>query len=225
MKLAERTFNRKDYQITSRFGYRAPIKTSAGVTSSFHSGVDYGTHGQKWEQYALEDGTCYAAGTLSDGCKFCKIRYPRINLDLEYFHLDKVNVVAGQKVTHNTCIGTTGMSGKATGVHLHLGVSYIGKTQRFDAESVNYTPPTSAPATTTSKPKSLMKGDKYTLNKVPIYTSSTAVKASGTKSGVVYLYDGVVTKGRTRVTISRDYCGLRPIGKYVTGWVDVAALK
>ena len=48
MKLAERIFRRNDYYITSKFGKRNVITTSAGTTNAFHGGVDYGTKNEKW---------------------------------------------------------------------------------------------------------------------------------------------------------------------------------
>ena len=56
IKLASKIFKRDDWYVTSQFGYREPIKTKKGVTTSFHNGCDYGTNGEKLAQYALENG-------------------------------------------------------------------------------------------------------------------------------------------------------------------------
>ncbi len=43
-----------------------------------------------------------------------------------YFHLSKVNVVEGQKVAKGEVLGLVGMTGRATGPHLHWGVRLGG---------------------------------------------------------------------------------------------------
>ena len=141
MKLAERIFRRKDYYITSNFGKRDVISTSAGNTSSFHNGTDYGTHGEKWPQYALEDGKVISCGTdsaLYGYAKFVWVEYPRLGIKLLHYHLDDINVKKGQKVTDRTILGCTGKSGKATGIHLHLGMKYLDKNEYVDPELYNY---------------------------------------------------------------------------------------
>lgn len=56
-----------------------------------------------------------------------------------------------------------------------------------------------------------------------LFSSDTATKAAGTlPAGTYYIYDGKQCKlGRYRVTTRKDYCGKRPAGKYVTGYVSV----
>ena len=125
MKLATRIFKREDWYVTSKFGYRDAIKTSAGTTNTFHSGCDYGTNGSKWKQYALEDGNVLSCGTASDGAKYVWVEYPRLNIKLLHYHLDTILVKKGQKVNSDTVLGTTGKTGKSTGIHLHLGMKYL----------------------------------------------------------------------------------------------------
>jgi len=125
MKLATRIFNRSDWYVTSEFGPR--INPATGK-KGYHYGTDYGTHVQPWKQYALEDGVVVAVRTGKkdkDGSgygNYVKIKYPRLGIRVLHAHLKKVNVKLNQKVTHSTCIGTTGKTGTATGVHLHLGL-------------------------------------------------------------------------------------------------------
>lgn len=145
MKLATRIFNRKrcesasgnpdDYYLTSPFGERIDPITGK---KTYHNGCDYGTHGNKWSQYALEDG--YVENVFVDqyGAKDIWIRYDRLGYRCLHGHLDSFNVKKGQNVTHETILGYTGKSGKATGVHLHLGVKYIGKDNWVDPESIDY---------------------------------------------------------------------------------------
>ena len=59
--------------------------------------------------------------------------------------------------------------------------------------------------------------------KTQLFANDTATKAAGTlPAGTYYIYDGKQCKlGRYRVTTRKDYCGKRPAGKYVTGYVSV----
>lgn len=152
MKLATRIFNRErgdgaeQYYITSPFGKRVDPITGK---ITYHNGCDYGTHGNKWPQYALEDG--YVENVFVDqyGAKDIWVRYDRLGYRCLHGHLDSFNVSTGQRVDHSTILGYTGMSGKATGIHLHLGVKYIGGNEWVDPESIDYqdtpTPPTPYP--------------------------------------------------------------------------------
>lgn len=127
-------FNGEKHYITSKFGKRASFKTDAGVTSSFHSGTDYGTNGKKLAQYAIEDGSIISCGKASDGAKFVWVQYPRLNVKMLHYHLDSIKVKSGQKVTKNTLLGYTGKTGKATGVHLHLGIKRLSGGDYIDPE-------------------------------------------------------------------------------------------
>ena len=157
MKLATRIFNRErcadasgdpnDYYLTSPFGKR--IDPITGKVISFHNGCDYGTHGNKWAQYALEDGIVDNVFVDEYGAKDIWVRYPRLGYRCLHGHLDSFAVKKGQSVNHNTILGYTGMSGKATGIHLHLGVKYNNGNEWIDPESIDYqdtpTPPTPYP--------------------------------------------------------------------------------
>ena len=96
MKLAERIFRRTDYYVTSPYGKRNVITTSAGATNSFHGGTDYGTKNEKWVQYALEDGEVISCGTDSKAngyAKFVWVKYPRLGIKLLHYHLDAIKVI------------------------------------------------------------------------------------------------------------------------------------
>ncbi len=124
-------FNNQKHYITSPYGKRNIISTSAGSTSSFHSGTDYGTNSRKLPQYAIENGTVISCGTASDGAKYVWVSYPRIGKKFLHYHLDSIAVKNGQTVKKGTKLGTTGMTGKATGIHLHLGVKDL-KTDLYE---------------------------------------------------------------------------------------------
>lgn len=58
------------------------------------------------------------------------------DLAFRYFHLSKINVKVGQKITKDTRIGLYGNTGASAGAHLHLEVD-------TDVKYPNYTPQTS----------------------------------------------------------------------------------
>lgn len=122
MKLADRIFKRNDWYVTSNYGNRKNIITKKGKTNNFHFGCDYGTNREKWPQYALEEGVIISCGIASDGAKFVWVNYPRINKKLLHYHLDSICVKTGESVDENKVLGYTGKTGKATGIHLHLGM-------------------------------------------------------------------------------------------------------
>lgn len=133
-KITNIIFNGKDHYITSPYGNRKALTTSAGTTAAFHSGTDYGTNGKKLAQYAIENGTVIDCGTASDGAKYVWVKYPRINKKLLHYHLDKISVKNGQSVKKGTLLGYTGKTGKATGIHLHLGVKDLTTNAYEDPE-------------------------------------------------------------------------------------------
>lgn len=63
-------------------------------------------------------------------------------------------------------------------------------------------------------------GAAVTLNATALYVSSTATSRAGTKSGTYYLYDGILIRGRYRITNIPSRVGKTPVGQNVTGWVD-----
>lgn len=140
-KITNLIFNGAEHYITSGFGSRNPIKTNAGTSSNVHNGTDYGTHGKKIPQYAIEDGYVYSVGTDSAGAKYVTIIYPRINKRFLHWHLDSINVSKNQNVKRGTLIGNTGATGMATGVHLHLGIIDLSTNCYIDPEKYNYTEP------------------------------------------------------------------------------------
>ena len=120
--ISKKIFNGAQHYITSPYGKRNTISTSAGNTASFHYGTDYGTNGKKIAQYAIEDGYVFAAQRAKDSALYVWVIYPRIEKAFLHYHLDSYKVRAGQSVKSGTLLGYTGKTGKATGVHLHLGI-------------------------------------------------------------------------------------------------------
>lgn len=181
----------KNHYITSPYGARNTINTSAGKTSSFHNGTDYGTNGKKLPQYAIEDGYVFAAQTASDGAKYVWVIYPRVKLAMLHYHLDTISVTAKQKVKKGTKLGTTGKTGKATGIHLHLGIRPLDNltTSRInsmtwdalrscsyvDPEKVKYSEP-APPVTKNTATNSSKYFPKYTGKSISVVDALKSLK-------------------------------------------------
>jgi murein DD-endopeptidase MepM/ murein hydrolase activator NlpD len=106
-KISNLIFKGKPHYITQGF-------------SNHHNGTDYGTYRKKIPQYAIENGVIRYVGVDKYGSKYVMINYPRINKTFLHGHFAKIFVRTGQSVDSNTVLGLTGMTGKATGIHLHL---------------------------------------------------------------------------------------------------------
>ena len=76
-------------------------------------------------------------------------------------------------------------------------------------------------ALTESKPKTYKKGDKVVLTREKLYNSFTAKTTKHTASGTYYIYDGVKSNGRYRITNKAKNCGKKPMWLYVTGFVEI----
>jgi len=136
-KLSNDIFKGADHYITSPFGRRGSFSTSKGNTGSFHSGVDYGTNCKKIPQYAVADGyiqSCGADSAAYGGALYVWVVYPDLGVRMLHYHLDSIAVKSGQKVKKGTKLGCTGMSGRATGIHLHLGLKKLSGGDYIDPE-------------------------------------------------------------------------------------------
>ena len=136
-KLSNDIFKNADHYITSPFGRRGSFSTSKGNTGSFHSGVDYGTNCKKIPQYAVADGyiqSCGADSAAYGGALYVWVVYPDLGVRMLHYHLDSIAVKSGQKVKKGTKLGCTGMSGRATGIHLHLGLKKLSGGDYIDPE-------------------------------------------------------------------------------------------
>src|SRR5574344_2173184 len=106
-KISDLIFKNKPNYITQNF-------------SEKHNGTDYGTYRKKIPQYAIEEGTITFVGTDKYGSKYVMINYPRINKTFLHGHFDQIYVKRNDQVNSDTCLGLTGQTGNATGIHLHL---------------------------------------------------------------------------------------------------------
>lgn len=152
-----------------------------------------------------------------------------------YAHLAKVNVAKGQKLKCGDIIGIMGNSGNSFGAHLHLEARTGKKTSTrispsqicsientkgiyCETDSVNIT-------TDTSKINAISKGMLIELDSIDLYVSATASNAACKKSGTFYIYDARVVNGRIRITCDKSYVGRKPVGRFVTGWVNTADIS
>ena len=135
-ELSNLIFHNKKHVLTSPYGPRKSMNTAAGKTSGFHNGVDYGTYGLKLAQYAVTDGVVLSCGTdwAYGGAKYVWVSYPDLGVKMLHYHLDSIAVKKGQAVNKNTVIGYTGKTGRATGIHLHLGLKKINGGDYIDPE-------------------------------------------------------------------------------------------
>ena len=63
-------------------------------------------------------------------------------------------------------------------------------------------------------------GDTVKLSKDKLYVSSKG-KTAFTRTGTFYLYDGEKVNGRYRVTNKKGNVGKKPVGLYVSGWIEL----
>ena len=119
------------WTLTSPFGYRGTIMTSAGPTNPYHNGIDL-AHPQGTPIGANNSGIVSAVGTANDGANYVIINsgdgYEQI-----YWHLmQPSHLKRGQKVGAGALIGFMGMTGHATGPHLHFGLRHAGTSNYID---------------------------------------------------------------------------------------------
>ena len=122
--------------LTQHFGYTS-FAAVGGYNGRGHNGTDFraevGT-----PVFASDSGIVTAAGDTDSACrrasygKWILIRHPN-NLSTLYAHLSATGVSAGQEVARGERIGYSGMSGYATGPHLHFSVF---ATQAVRVESI-----------------------------------------------------------------------------------------
>ena len=135
-ELSNLIFHNKKNYISSPYGKREAMNTSKGKTSDFHDGVDYATYGVKLAQYPVADGVVLSCGTdwAYGGAKYVWVKYENLGVKMLHYHLDSIAVKKGQAVSKNTVLGYTGKTGKATGIHLHLGLKLLSGGGYIDPE-------------------------------------------------------------------------------------------
>ena len=135
-ELSNLIFHEKNHYLSSPYGPRKSMNTSKGKTSSFHDGVDYATYNVKLAQYPVTDGVVLSCGTdwAFGGAKYVWVKYDSLGVKMLHYHLDSISVKKGQAVNKNTVLGYTGKTGRATGIHLHLGLKKLSGGGYIDPE-------------------------------------------------------------------------------------------
>ncbi len=91
-----------------------------------HRGVDYAAPAGT-PVMAAADGTVTFAGANGNYGRFVRIRHGSGEFVTEYAHLSRILVGVGQRVRQEDVIGRVGMTGLATGPHLHYQLMQDGR--------------------------------------------------------------------------------------------------
>lgn len=122
-----------------RFFLKSPLKFEPRITSRFsssrkhpilgyaraHNGVDYYAPAGA-PVGSVAPGVVTMAGWTNGGGRTVKVRHPN-GYETEYLHLSSIAVRAGARVGQGELVGRVGMTGLATGVHLHYGLKKNGR--------------------------------------------------------------------------------------------------
>ena len=127
------------------------------VTSSFHTGIDYGCP-LGTEIMASEKGVIRYAAFDQTGYGYCVIIEHDVNHATLYAHLSSIKfLTAGKKVQQGEIIGYSGSSGNSTGPHLHFEARTVWNDFRSHFDPFKL--PLMSMADTVNKPVSLESGN------------------------------------------------------------------
>ena len=141
-----------------RFFLKSPLKFEPRITSRFsssrkhpilgyaraHNGVDYYAPAGA-PVGSVAPGVVTMAGWTSGGGRTVKVRHPN-GYETEYLHLSAIAVRAGARIGQGDLVGRVGMTGLATGVHLHYGLKKNGRYVNPVIEHRNMPPGDPIPA-------------------------------------------------------------------------------
>lgn len=103
---------KNDWPITQKYGET--------ITSSFHTGIDYGTPIGTNILASADGSVCFAGWDTTGYGNFIIIWHPNEGVATCYAHLSLVSVRLGQNVKQGEKIGESGNTGNSTGPHLHF---------------------------------------------------------------------------------------------------------
>lgn len=130
-------------KITSNYGNRKhPIYGDI----RFHNGIDIISKAKNLNLLAVEDGYVQKVVTGKDKAttgygNYIWVRYPRLGIALMYAHCKKILKKKGDKVKKGDVVAIMGTTGASTGVHVHLGMQPIGKSNWMNPYTYNYVLP------------------------------------------------------------------------------------
>ncbi len=141
-----------------RFFLKSPLKFEPRITSRFsssrkhpilgyaraHNGVDYYAPAGA-PVGSVAPGVVTMAGWTNGGGRTVKVRHPN-GYETEYLHLSAIAVRAGARIGQGELVGRVGMTGLATGVHLHYGLKKNGRYVNPVIEHRNMPPGDPIPA-------------------------------------------------------------------------------
>jgi len=141
-----------------RFFLKSPLKFEPRITSRFsssrkhpilgyapaHNGVDYYAPAGA-PVGSVAPGVVTMAGWSNGGGRTVKVRHPN-GYETEYLHLSSIAVRAGERIGQGEQVGRVGMTGLATGVHLHYGLKRNGRYVNPVIEHRNMPPGDPIPA-------------------------------------------------------------------------------
>jgi len=141
-----------------RFFLKSPLKFEPRITSRFstsrkhpilgyaraHNGVDYYAPAGA-PVGSVAPGVVTLAGWTNGGGRTVKVRHPN-GYETEYLHLSAISVKAGERIGQGDLVGRVGMTGLATGVHLHYGLKKNGSYVNPVLEHRNMPPGDPVPA-------------------------------------------------------------------------------
>lgn len=142
------------------------------------------------------------------------------NLDGKYF-VDKVT----HKVSNSGITADFECSGVGTPFRYWEvgGQIEYHEQEESSGESYSSTYETTSPAANAaSSAAGAVAGAAVTLTNAPFYVASTSASPACYKSGTYYFYDGILIRGRYRMTNTAARCGKLPVGQNVTGWVPAS---
>lgn len=126
-------------RVTSPFGMRKHPITGK---YKMHNGIDLVSKVGNRNLFAVGNGYVQKVVTGKDKSttgfgNYIWVRYPDYDLSLIYAHCSKILLKKGDKVKKGDIVAVEGKTGAATGVHLHLGMTHIGKSTWLNPANYN----------------------------------------------------------------------------------------
>lgn len=134
IQVANAPFIQKWFYVTGAFGE----PRGSGV----HKGLDLAPTGYSGSLYAIDTFTVIYSGVDGSGYGNYFIAKNNANMMYLYAHLSSIPPAVGTQFSIHDYVGEAGMTGSATGVHLHLEMQ-TGTTWQYNAPLSTYTNPTS----------------------------------------------------------------------------------